>query len=403
MTECITDAVEFTRHARRKVVADFRGGRLTSDAGVLLLREVDRQLGLIDAVNDCLPDPRSPPWIIHEQRSMLAQRVFSIALGYEDLNDHQAMRFDPALQTAVGSDPDEDCPLASPSTLCRLENRVNRKSLMSARRVSTLAGACAVTVGHSVMQFVPCAVLIFAVAVAAHAASEIWLSPVGMPGGGVVQGVANLRVKRGANEIYIWGRPEEGETLRNLSLNVRSTTNTVLDFTEVVMDNPLLVSGTFGEDFFRYSAVNDSVDGILLPSIDPDGFANFGGFTLTRPFNPGVGIGPATTDLDPLYDAVADAFRIATVAFDVAGPFDSTTELFLQIGVNGANLDGKGHAETLIVFGDPQDPPLTAATDRDIDSATFDARLTVVPEPPSILLAVIALAGWLSCCCLARH
>lgn len=128
MTECSTDAIDFTGLDRRKVIADFNGGRLTSDAGIFLLREVDRQLGLIDSINECLPDPRDPRWTIHEQRSMLAQRIFSIALGYEDLNDQQTMREDPALQTAVDCEPEEDSPLASPPTLCRLENRVNHKS-----------------------------------------------------------------------------------------------------------------------------------------------------------------------------------------------------------------------------------------------------------------------------------
>lgn len=135
MTECITDAIEFTEHGRRKVVADFGGGRLTTDAGVLLLREVDRQLELIDSINDCLPDPRDPRYTTHEQRSMLAQRIFSIALGYEDLNDQQTMREDPALQTAAGREPDEDCPLALPPTLCRLENRVTRKALARMSKV----------------------------------------------------------------------------------------------------------------------------------------------------------------------------------------------------------------------------------------------------------------------------
>jgi len=135
MTECSTDAIEFTGHGRRKVVADFNGGRLTSDAGILLLREVDRQLGLIDSINECLPDPRSPRWIIHEQRSMLAQRIFSIALGYEDLNDQQTMREDRALQAAVGCDPEEDSPLASPPTLCRLENRASRKALVGMSKI----------------------------------------------------------------------------------------------------------------------------------------------------------------------------------------------------------------------------------------------------------------------------
>ena len=60
MTECSTDAIEFTGLDRRKVIADFNGGRLTSDAGIFLLREVDRQLGLIDSINECLPDPRDP-------------------------------------------------------------------------------------------------------------------------------------------------------------------------------------------------------------------------------------------------------------------------------------------------------------------------------------------------------
>ena len=94
MTECSTDAIDFTGLDRRKVIADFNGRRLTSDAGIFLLREVDGQLGLIDSINECLPDPRDPRWTIHEQRSMLSQRIFSIALGYEDLNDQQTMRED---------------------------------------------------------------------------------------------------------------------------------------------------------------------------------------------------------------------------------------------------------------------------------------------------------------------
>ena len=99
MTESNSQAVHFTGVGRRNIVADFNGGRLTTDAGVLLLREVDRRIGLIDAINDCLPDPRDPRYIIHEQREMLAQRIFSIALGYEDVNDQQTLRDDPALRS----------------------------------------------------------------------------------------------------------------------------------------------------------------------------------------------------------------------------------------------------------------------------------------------------------------
>ena len=82
MTECKSKSLAFTASQRRQIVADFDGGRLTTDAGVLLLREVDRQIGLIDAINDCIPDPRDPRYTIHVQREMLAQRIFSIAMGF---------------------------------------------------------------------------------------------------------------------------------------------------------------------------------------------------------------------------------------------------------------------------------------------------------------------------------
>jgi hypothetical protein len=117
------------------VVADFLGGRLTTDAGALLLREVERRIGLTDAINECIPDPRDPRFIVHDQKAMLLQRITSIALGYEDLNDQETLRTDPALQVVAGTEPDEDCPLASPSTLCRLENRVNRKALVKLSKV----------------------------------------------------------------------------------------------------------------------------------------------------------------------------------------------------------------------------------------------------------------------------
>jgi len=130
VTECSREAITFSRLPRRRVVADFEGGRLTSDGGLLLLREVDRRLGLSAAIDACLPDPRDPLYIVHQQREMLAQRLFAVAAGYEDLNDHQALREDPALQAATGKVPEPDKPLASPPTLCRLEQRVTRQSLV---------------------------------------------------------------------------------------------------------------------------------------------------------------------------------------------------------------------------------------------------------------------------------
>jgi Transposase DDE domain group 1 len=72
----------------------------------LLLGEVAEKTGLFDAINAAIPDPRDPRFIIHDQRAMLAQRVIAIALGYEDLNDHQTLRVDPVLQVGAGLVPE---------------------------------------------------------------------------------------------------------------------------------------------------------------------------------------------------------------------------------------------------------------------------------------------------------
>jgi hypothetical protein len=131
MTECTATPLPFSRAKRRALQADFSGGVLTSDAGALLLREADRRLGLLDALDHALPDPRDPDLIAHPQRCLLAQRIFGIACGYEDLNDHQRLRDDPLWQTAVDHPGPDDAPqLASPPTLCRLENRVRRADLV---------------------------------------------------------------------------------------------------------------------------------------------------------------------------------------------------------------------------------------------------------------------------------
>ena len=129
MTDCNPQTVLLASVGRKRVQADFHGGRLTSDAGALLLREADKRIGLIEAIDRCIPDPRDPSRILHDQAALLAQRVFAIALGYEDLNDHDTLRNDPALQAATDHDPKGNDPLGSKSTLCRLENRVDRDSL----------------------------------------------------------------------------------------------------------------------------------------------------------------------------------------------------------------------------------------------------------------------------------
>ena len=130
MTDCNRPPLTFSSLNSRQVVADFLGGRLTADAGALLLREVGLATGLFAALDAAIPDPRDPSRITHDQLTMITQRVVAIALGYEDLNDHQTLRTDPALQVATGSTPEDQTPLASPSTLCRLENRVDRAALI---------------------------------------------------------------------------------------------------------------------------------------------------------------------------------------------------------------------------------------------------------------------------------
>src|SRR4051794_26078669 len=129
MTDRISEPLRFSSLGPKAVVADFRGGQLTTDSGALLLREAADRLGLFDALDAAIPDPRHPAFIVHDQRAMLAQRVVAIALGYEDLNDHQDLRADPALQVAAGVVPETETALASPPTLCRLENRVDRQAL----------------------------------------------------------------------------------------------------------------------------------------------------------------------------------------------------------------------------------------------------------------------------------
>jgi hypothetical protein len=135
MTECIEGPLAFASLGPRRVEADFSAGCLTTDAGALLLREADRRLGLLDALDRSIPDPRNPELITHSQRSLLAQRVFGIACGYEDLNDHSSLRHDPLWQALAERAPDPEAPLASAPTLCRLENRVGRRALFELSRV----------------------------------------------------------------------------------------------------------------------------------------------------------------------------------------------------------------------------------------------------------------------------
>ena len=131
MTECTTGSITFSSQGRRVVQADFTGGSLTSDAGGLLLREADRRIGLVHRLSACIADPREPSMVVHDQETMLRQRILAIALGYEDLNDHRTLRVDPVLQLMADASGHAAPPhtLASAPTLCRLENRADPKSM----------------------------------------------------------------------------------------------------------------------------------------------------------------------------------------------------------------------------------------------------------------------------------
>jgi hypothetical protein len=119
----------FPAVARKKVSAAFDGGMLSSDAGVLLLRNVEKQFRLAQRLSACLKDKRDPDFIKHTVEEMLRLRMFAIAAGYEDGNDFDRLRYDPIFKMAVGRSPESGDPLCSQPTLSRLENAPSRTEL----------------------------------------------------------------------------------------------------------------------------------------------------------------------------------------------------------------------------------------------------------------------------------
>jgi hypothetical protein len=143
MSKCKPIRPVLKRLRRHAVDFDFQGGTLTSDGGLVLLREVDRRLNLIGRIDQAIPDPRDPMYTAHPQHEILTSRIFGIAAGYEDGNDHNALRHDPAFQVAAGRTPaqhdySEDSghyPLASSSTHSRFENRIDAKTIFKLHEV----------------------------------------------------------------------------------------------------------------------------------------------------------------------------------------------------------------------------------------------------------------------------
>ena len=127
MTECTQSSFEFQAHFSRRVEAGFDGGAVTSDAGSLLLRETDRRLNLLPRLAGCFLDGRQPLLVKHSVDEMVSQRVYGLALGYEDLNDHEQLRDDPLLKVLAGKR-DLAEPLAGRSTLNRMELSTGKPS-----------------------------------------------------------------------------------------------------------------------------------------------------------------------------------------------------------------------------------------------------------------------------------
>ena len=124
-TQCNAEQLRFSWAGRRRVVASFDGGTVSSDGGALLLGKADAAIGLVDRLSRCFVDERRSDRVEHSLRTLVGQRVFALALGYEDLNDHDELRHDPVMGALLGKlSPRlrEDCAaLAGKSTLSRLE------------------------------------------------------------------------------------------------------------------------------------------------------------------------------------------------------------------------------------------------------------------------------------------
>ena len=154
-TDCKADQLSFQgwgEGRRREVRLDFEGGLLSSDGGSILLAETERRRRILDRFARCFVDHRSPDRIEHSVRSLVSQRVVGLALGYEDINDHEQLRSDPLLATVIGeADPtgrgrrrpdDVGKPLAGKSTLNRFEHgAVSRAAVDRYKRIEVKTGA----------------------------------------------------------------------------------------------------------------------------------------------------------------------------------------------------------------------------------------------------------------------
>lgn len=129
MTKFTKQLILFKDISGKKVEADFDGGEVSSDAGLLFLREVERRRGIIRRIAKVLRDRRHPSYITHQLVELLKQRIFQIISGYEDANDCDDLRSDPIIKMACDRLPDSEDDLGSQPTMCRLENALSRTDL----------------------------------------------------------------------------------------------------------------------------------------------------------------------------------------------------------------------------------------------------------------------------------
>jgi len=120
MTECNQSSFGFEASGKREIVARFDGGTISSDGGALLLRQTDKRLNLLPRLAECFLDGRNQEQVEHSILEMLSQRIYGLALGYEDINDHEQLRSDPVFGILAGRSELAE-PLAGKSTLNRLE------------------------------------------------------------------------------------------------------------------------------------------------------------------------------------------------------------------------------------------------------------------------------------------
>jgi hypothetical protein len=125
----------FPTVSRKKVIAAFDGGRISSDGGVMLLAAAERRLGIAAKIAAVIPDPRDPARTIHPLPDILRARIFAIACGYEDADDLDSLRTDPALKLACGRLPDSGVDLCSQPTVSRWENAPGLRDVIRMARV----------------------------------------------------------------------------------------------------------------------------------------------------------------------------------------------------------------------------------------------------------------------------